>query len=188
MPSSMQPASEKGADEPVQPGHEPALAVYDMVLAGFLRPRKGRIRVAGADIVTAGDKERLTLCGLVLQNPDLQLFAPTINEEISKGEEFIERFGLSGMGHRHPRSLSFGQKRRLALARFLARNPRLLVIDELSVGQDSSSLKLIFKELCRYLESGGGLVLTTHDQRVTKSFPGTILRLEQGKLSEVRNR
>ena len=81
--------------------------------------------------------------GVVYQNPDYQLFMPTVEKEINFGapspeyaEHIAELFGIKHLWHRHPQSLSEGQKRRVSIAAVVACAPEVLLLDEPTVGQD----------------------------------------------------
>ncbi|MCM1131546.1 MAG: energy-coupling factor ABC transporter ATP-binding protein [Roseburia sp.] len=81
--------------------------------------------------------------GVVYQNPNYQLFMPTVEKEIlfnavSKeyAEEILHLFGLDELKNKHPQSLSEGQKRRVSIAAVVAGNPKVLLLDEPTVGQD----------------------------------------------------
>ena len=81
--------------------------------------------------------------GYVYQNPSYQLFMPTLRQEIActasskeRAERMIAMFGLTGLEERHPQSLSEGQKRRADVAAVCASEPKVLFLDEPTVGQD----------------------------------------------------
>lgn len=156
------------------------------ILAGMRAPCQGRVRVDGHDVFSLPSARRIETVGLVVQNPDRQLFAPYVQDELplAEGGRLLRRFGLWELRGRHPKSLSYGQKRRLALARILARNPKFLMVDELSVGQDSSSLQGLLEELWSYVRRGGSLLVTSHDPRVVGNLPGRIMQLRDGRLHE----
>jgi energy-coupling factor transport system ATP-binding protein len=122
----------------------------------------------------------------VLQNPDRQLFQSRVADELGgeQGHAILRRLGLWALRHRHPRTLSFGQKRRLTVARMLARAPTLLVVDEPSIGQDAGHLGNLFRVLGDYLRDGGALLATSHDARVAAAFGGPIWRLSEGRLRQ----
>ncbi|MDR0875484.1 MAG: ATP-binding cassette domain-containing protein [Clostridiales Family XIII bacterium] len=111
--------------------------------------------------------------GYVFQNPNVQLFMPSVLEEIAYGAKdadtarhYMELFGLSHLAERHPHSLSEGQKRLLTVAAVAAQEPQLLLLDEPTVGQDHAALQ-------RLMDVLGGLnrdrtlsmIMVTHDQR-----------------------
>lgn len=154
------------------------------ILAGLRPPSSGRTVIAGKDMLAVSGGERVSLAAMVVQNPDRQLFASHVQDELPReeGEAVLRRLGLWPFRDRHPRVLSYGQKRRLALARMLARKPRLLLVDEPSVGQDSVSLAALLDELFDYQDQGGCILATTHDARVREALPGRVLRLHNGRL------
>src|SRR5699024_9476978 len=85
--------------------------------------------------------------GVVYQNPDYQLFMPTVEKEINFGasspeyaEHIADLFGIKHLWHRHPQSLSEGQKRRVSIAAVVACAPEVLLLDEPTVGQDYDGL------------------------------------------------
>lgn len=129
--------------------------------------------------------------GYVYQNPTYQLFMPTLLSEISfkaKSEEMaremINAFGLSGLEHRHPQSLSEGQKRRASIAAVCASEPTVLFLDEPTVGQD-------YENLCKTVETvnkinknlGTAIVTVTHDKRCAGALADRVLIMENGKIS-----
>jgi energy-coupling factor transport system ATP-binding protein len=111
--------------------------------------------------------------GYVFQNPNVQLFMPSVFEEIAYGAKdadtalcYMELFGLSHLAERHPHSLSEGQKRLLTIAAIAAQEPQLLLLDEPTVGQDHAALKRLMDVLgCLNKDRGLSVIMVTHDQR-----------------------
>lgn len=157
------------------------------ILAGLRTPCEGHVRIGGRDVLSLPSDKRTATVGLVVQNPDRQLFAPYVEDELplEEGIRLLRRFGLWEFRDRHPKSLSYGQKRRLALARILARNPKFLMVDELSVGQDGLSLQGLLEELWSYVRAGGSLLVTSHDPRVVGKLPGRIVELQGAKVHNI---
>ncbi len=128
--------------------------------------------------------------GYVYQNPNYQLFMPTVTQEVayqSPGDEITEemvyRFGLEALRHRHPQSLSEGQKRRLTIACIMAMEPQVLLLDEPTVGQDYDGLKNIVHQLNALHEKHNNTMITiTHDFRCARAFADRILWMKQGRL------
>jgi cobalt/nickel transport system ATP-binding protein len=149
-----------------------------MHMNGIHPAAHGEVRVAG-QLVNASDKANLrsirSKVGIVFQDPDDQLFMPTVGEDVAfgpynmglRGEELekvvIEALDLVGMTEfkdRPPHHLSFGQRRRVAVATVLAMKPEILVLDEPSSNLDPASRR----ELADILRSLAiTIVMVTHD-------------------------
>jgi len=119
------------------------------ILAGLLRPTEGEVLVDGKPVF-----ERRGVVGMVLQNPDHQMIAATVEEEIALGcelrgmpreqmvrtvEALLTRFRLDLLRYRPPESLSGGQKQRVALAAAMSARPDILLLDEPDSFLDASS-------------------------------------------------
>lgn len=155
----------------------------------------------GSPITIAGlnlEKENLPLIrglvGLVFQNPDDQLFSPTVFEDVAFGplhmglpeeevrvrvEEALGAVGMSGFGSRLSHHLSMGQKKRIAIATVLAMHPHILVLDEPSAGLDPRARRSLINFL-RDLPIT--MLVSTHDLRmVADLFPRMII-MDEGKI------
>lgn len=161
-------------------------------------PRSGQILIDGADIVNCEPADLADKIGYVFQNPDLQILEDTVYEEVAYGprakklpedqikknvEEALEAMGLAGMEDLYPRLLSFGQKRRLGVAAALALKPRMLILDEITNGQD----KLEQIAMLDYLkklneESGTTVILITHDMDIVRCYAERAIVLTDGNL------
>lgn len=128
--------------------------------------------------------------GYVYQNPSYQLFMPTLRQEIERSAEsreraarMIEMFGLTGLEERHPQSLSEGQKRRADVAAVCASAPKVLFLDEPTVGQDYENLKRMLDSV-RTLqkESGYAVVTVTHDVRCKEALSDRRIIMKQGRI------
>lgn len=125
-----------------------------------------------------GSKAWYRKVGVVYQNPDYQLFMPTVRQEISfgaKNEEYAaEIAGLFGVKHlweRHPQSLSEGQKRRVSIAAVAACEPEVLLLDEPTVGQDYDGLCALVEILnTLHMQSGNTMITITHDVRCAEAL------------------
>ena len=125
-----------------------------------------------------GSKAWYKKVGVVYQNPDYQLFMPTVRQEISfgaKSEEYAaEIAGLFGVKHlweRHPQSLSEGQKRRVSIAAVAACEPEVLLLDEPTVGQDYDGLCALVEILNKlHIQSGNTMITITHDVRCAEAL------------------
>lgn len=131
--------------------------------------------------------------GYVYQNPNYQLFMPTVASEIfygARSEELalnaLNIFQLEDIREKHPHSLSEGQKRRLTLASILAREPEVILLDEPTVGQDHHGLKNIIHILNTYhKEKRSTLITITHDFRCAKELADKIIWMESGRIYKI---
>ncbi|MFF3323180.1 energy-coupling factor ABC transporter ATP-binding protein [Streptomyces sp. NPDC002889] len=144
-------------------------------LNGILGGGVGSVAVAGLPVVKANLAEIRRRVGIVFQDPDDQLFMPTVREDVAfgpataglRGAELqarvsaaLTRVGMEGFADRPPHHLSFGQRRRVAVATVLAMEPEILVLDEPSSNLDPASRR----ELADILRSLDVTVLmVTHD-------------------------
>jgi len=147
-------------------------------LLGLLRSREGEVRVFGVDPGQAWPEIRARI-GVVLQNVDEQLLAPTVGDDVGFSprqyglpDDEVERrvdraLGLLDIAHlkgRVPHNLSGGEKRKVALAGALVMEPELLVLDEPFEGLDPTSRAGLIELLDRLAtERGVTVVMSTHD-------------------------
>jgi cobalt/nickel transport system ATP-binding protein len=143
----------RGADLAIAPGERVALlgpngagkTTLLLHLNGILLPSGGDVSIGGLPVVKANFKEIRRRVGVVFQDPDDQLFMPSVRDDVAfgpanlglQGAALDARVGVAldavGMGHaadRPPHHLSFGQRRRVAVATVLAMDPQVLVLDE----------------------------------------------------------
>jgi len=145
-------------------------------LNGLLLPQKGRVRVFGMD-TRNGTEEIRRRVGLVFQDPDDQLFMPTVFEDVAFGplhlglgerevrrrvKKALRAVGAEGLERRSPHHLSYGEKKRVAIATILSMEPQLLVLDEPTLGLDPWARRE-FLSLLRRLRRGRTLVMAGHD-------------------------
>ena len=135
-----------------------------------------------------GSKAWYKKVGVVYQNPDYQLFMPTVRQEISfgaKSEEYAaeiaELFGVKHLWERHPQSLSEGQKRRVSIAAVAACEPEVLLLDEPTVGQDYDGLCALVEILNKlHMQSGNTMITITHDVRCAEALCDKAYLIENG--------
>lgn len=164
-----------------------------------LIPYTGDVEVDARSIDGRSVADLATVFGYVFQNPSQMLFAPTVRDELVFGprnlakdpgtfDETVRRtLAIVGLEHefeiqeRPPLTLSFGQQKRLALAVALALEPRTLVLDEPSAGQDHRSSTRFMTEVQRIagLES---VYLVTHDADLALTHADRILLMRDGRL------
>lgn len=130
--------------------------------------------------------------GVVYQNPNYQLFMPTVEQEIAfnavskdYAEEMLKLFGLEHLRKRHPQSLSEGQKRRVSIAAVAAGNPKVLLLDEPTVGQDYKGLCELVKILDELHDKSGNTMITiTHDMRCAEALCDRAVIIADGVVAE----
>jgi len=147
-------------------------------LNGILHGGGGSVAVGGLDL-DPGDRKLLaqirSRVGIVFQDPDDQLFLPTVAEDVAFGpanaglrgaelrarvEEALAAVGMSAHRDRAPHHLSFGQRRRVAVATVLAMRPEILVLDEPSSNLDPASRRELAEILCALPVT---VLMVTHD-------------------------
>lgn len=148
------------------------------LIIGLLKPLSGEIYVD--DLNPADDREVWSVrqqAGIVFQNPDNQIVAPTVQDDVAFGLEnlglpreiildrvhdALERVGLAGMGDVAPSRLSGGQKQRLAIAGVLAMRPKLIVMDEATSMLDPRGRKEVADVVQKVKEEGVAVITVTH--------------------------
>ncbi|MFC8673040.1 energy-coupling factor ABC transporter ATP-binding protein [Streptomyces griseorubiginosus] len=164
-------------------------------LNGILGGGVGSVKVAGLPVDKRHMAEIRRRVGIVFQDPDDQLFMPTVREDVAfgpaaaglKGDELearvrtaLERVGMAEFAHRPPHHLSFGQRRRVAVATVLAMEPEILVLDEPSSNLDPASRR----ELADILRSLDVTVLmVTHDLPYALELCPRSLILSEGTIA-----
>ena len=151
-------------------------------LVGF-QPHSGALEVSAGDPIDLG---------LVYQNPDLQLFNPTVREEIlyrldEPDETFydwlMDALGLDGYQEASPLLLSEGEKKRLCLALVLMHKPRHgVLLDEPTLGQDDGHRVLLGRTVCGMAEAGRLALVATHDLAWALNYATRMIVLHQGRM------
>ncbi len=168
-------------------------------LMGFVEIEKGVVSYRGKELWREKDFKILRgKVGYVFQNPDDQLFAPTVEEELAfapliKGlkrervKEIVERtlklFSIENLRDKPTYKLSGGEKRIVSVACVLTMEPELILLDEPTAGLDSEKWKL----LRSFFESTKvSLLVVTHDRELLDSLNWPVFKMESGALSQVR--
>ncbi len=158
---------------------------------------QGNMRVQGQDTDEIPASSLGKEIGLVFQNPDHQIFAPTVWEEAVFGARnfglekreyegpariLLERAGLAEREEEHPYRLSYGEKRRLNLISVLSYQPAVLLLDEIFIGQDRENAALLLGLLSEYVEGGGSVIMVNHNPAYYPQVATRILFVSEGKL------
>lgn len=170
---------------------------FSKLLLGVIKPNKGTVWLDGRPV---GDYPRHEVGGKVgylFQNPNVQIFAPTIREELSfaseykgldpqtiksKVDQLIEQFSLEGALETPTYHLSQGEKQRLAIAAMLMNQPQYMVLDEPTTGLDYGQRKMLRKTLLTLHSQGIGMLLISHDEAFVQSMPGQVMTLSRDGL------
>lgn len=167
-------------------------------LNGILRPLSGEVLIKGEKIT----KKNVRMCretvGIVFQDPDDQVLAPSVEEDVAFGpinmglsreevearvKEALKMVGLTGLEERAPHHLSGGQKKLVAIAGILAMRPEVIVLDEPTAGLDPLTSARVLELIMKMnRELGITLLLSTHNVDVVPYFAERILVLHHGKL------
>lgn len=166
-------------------------------LNGLLRPTTGIVEVNGRATAGRPVHELAAEVGYVFQNPDHQIFAASVFDEVAFGlrnrgvgereiaervQAVAHRVGLDGQLRTHPYRLGKGQRQRLAVASVLATEPGMLVIDEPTTGQDWSG-SLATMELVQSLsDEGHTILMITHDMALAARYARRALVFDQGRI------
>lgn len=168
------------------------------LICGFYHPVEGRILYEGADMVSLSIKERGERIGLVMQNPNQMISKPMIYDEVALGlvvrgvpaDEIKERVnatlkvcGLYQMRNWPVSALSFGQKKRMTIASILVLNPKVMILDEPTAGQDYYHYTEIM-EFLRKLnrEQGITIIMITHDMHLMLEYTDRAVVIADGEL------
>lgn len=166
-------------------------------LNGLLRPDAGRVLVAGRDTRQHPPGELARVVGYVFQNPDHQIFQPTVAAEVASGprnlgargadlaervDEALARFGLTDLRDRHPMLLGRAARRRVALAAVYATRPRLLVLDEPTGGLDRRDTAELMATLEALVAEGTTVLLITHDLRLAATHARRVVVMWDGRV------
>ena len=150
-------------------------------LNGLLRPTQGRVLVEGQDTRKTRVSRLARTVGYVFQNPDHQIFAGKVRDEVSFGPknlglggteleqavgEALEIMGLTELAERHPYTLSRGQRQRLAIAAVLSMRSRVLMLDEPMGGQDRTQVGRLLAALAGLRAKGHTTIMVSHDLEI----------------------
>lgn len=157
-------------------------------LNGILRGGEGEVRIAGLPVTQENLGRIRALVGLVFQNPDDQLFSPTVLEDVAFGplymgleesevrrrvNDALAAVHMQGYGPRMPHRLSLGERKRVTIATVLAMEPAVLALDEPSSGLDPRSRRSLIR-LLRELPQA--MLVATHDMHLVRDLlPRTVI-------------
>ena len=166
-------------------------------IVGLLAPAAGRVTLEGKDRAHMRPAETAREVAYVFQNPDHQIFAATVEEEVAFGprnfgladdeikrrsDEVLAAVGLQDERASDPFLLSKGERQRLAVASVLALRPRLLILDEPTTGLDHRE-QLRMMALVRELnQSGTAIVIITHTPWLVAEYARRVVLMRKGRV------
>lgn len=164
---------------------------------GLLKPTRGTVWVYGQDTKDVAVGQLARQVGYVFQNPDHQIFSPTVREEIAFGPknlgllqeevdrrvaETLARFRLEAHADSPPALLGYGLRRKVSVAAVYAMCPRVFVLDEPTVGLDWQGIQELMALLTHMNAKGHTIILVTHDMRVVAEYARRMVILHEGHL------
>jgi cobalt/nickel transport system ATP-binding protein len=164
---------------------------------GLLKPTSGKVLIQGEEIRKDNLLQVRKIVGLVFQNPDDQLFAPTVKQDVAFGplnlglpedvvehrvKESLRLVGMAGFEDKAPHHLSFGEKKRVAIAGILAMEPYIMVLDEPTSGMDPDGVLKIIELLQNLRKLGMSTIVATHDVDIVPLFADRVYLLHHGKI------
>ena len=154
------------------------------LLVGLEKASEGRMYYNGTDITSMPPSKRGQFIGYVFQQPDRQMFRPTVATEVAFGpeslgrsksevkqivDEVLERTGIAHLRDAYPPTLRRGEKQRVAIASALAMQSKILILDEPTSGQDGKETKELLALLRQLNQEGITILLITHDMEIMAS-------------------
>lgn len=165
-----------------------------LLLNGLLRPQQGTVRVCGLEVNERHLAAVRQAVGLVFQDPNDQLFCPTVFEDVAFGPRYqglretdihtrvvqaLRAVGLEGYELRASYRLSLGEKKRVAIATVLSMQPDILVLDEPSAGLDPRARRALVGLLQTLHPT---LLVATHDLALVREVCTRVVVLSQGRV------
>ena len=166
-------------------------------LTGLLKPNSGEVWVSGQHTAKVNIADLAKDIGYVFQDPDQQLFASTVWDEVAfsltirktpeeevqqRVGDTLESVGLDHLRERHPFSLSRGQRQKLAVATALVHQPSVILLDEPTTGQDRRSLDGLLGMMNRLNQQGNTTIIITHDMDIVAAYATRMIVLADGEI------
>lgn len=167
------------------------------IIAGFLTPDVGSIVLDGENLAPLSLKQRAERIGYVLQNPNQMITQSIVFDEVASGlllrgmsaqdaepkvREALRLVGLDAMRHWPIGALSYGQKKRLTVASMLVLDPKVLILDEPTAGQDEISAQRLARFLRRRADEGMCVIVDTHDMTFLLSYASRAIVMSEGRV------
>lgn len=166
-------------------------------LNGILTPTAGEIRLSGKSLKGQPPTRLSRLVGLVFQNPDHQIFAERVRDEVAFGprlqglaegevaqrvDEALEAVDLAGVGDVDPFILTKGSRQRVAVASTLATKPEVIILDEPTTGLDHRELEGMMALIQRLNQAGHTILIITHAMAVAAAYARRVILMRDGRI------
>ncbi len=166
-------------------------------VTGLLKPTGGTVLVDGVDTTRRSTAELSRKVGIAFQNPDHQLFSESVEAEVTFGlrnfgfsEELIAQrldwalhfFGLQEYSKSSPLALSGGEKKRLTLACILSWDPEVIILDEPTVGQDSTQKEKLSEMIKMMRSTGKTIIIVSHDIEFIWPLQPRVVVMSKGRV------
>jgi energy-coupling factor transport system ATP-binding protein len=164
---------------------------------GLLKPSSGSVRIDDVDTTKTSIASLSRNVGFVFQNPDHQHFSETVKQEIGFAlknfgfdEEKIQKqitwalnlLSLTQYRETSPFMLSGGERKRVALASVLAWDPKILILDEPTIGQDHEQKEILRQFIVQLQTQGKTIVIVTHDVEFVAECNPRVVLMKEGKI------
>ncbi len=165
-------------------------------LNGILRPTKGEVIINGMKISEENLPKIRSMVGMVFQDPDNMLFCPTLYDDVAFGpinfnmeeskidkkvKKSLDEVGLLDLMDKRPHNLSFGQRKRAAMATVLSIRPPIMVFDEVTANLDTKNEKVIM-DIIKSIPNTK--IIISHDLQILHNLCERVLILSGGKIEE----
>lgn len=172
-------------------------STFSKLVCGFEDPNQGEIFFEGQDLLKENIRSRAKKIGYVMQNPNQMISKTMIYDEVALGllksgksdeeirakvEETLKICGLYPFRNWPVSALSFGQKKRVTIASVLVQDPKLIILDEPTAGQDFKHYTEIMEFLRGLNEQGVTVIMITHDMHLMLEYTPRALVFSDGQL------
>ena len=169
-----------------------------LLIAGLLTPSKGEVTVFGQKTTSKDFQKFRSRIGMVFQDPDDQLFTPSVIEDIEYGPKnlklpeedvkqrsahVLDKMGIQHLRNRPPHRLSFGEKKKVSLATALVLKPELLILDEPTANLDLVSRRGLLETLNELNKEGTTIIVSTHDVEALPELADRIIVISHGSVA-----
>ncbi len=167
------------------------------LISGYLNPSEGSITIGGVEVKKIPPRVRPTIVGYVFQNPDQQVFKDTVWEDLrfglenlnvpddeadSRAKHVMDRLLLSKYADTHPFRLGKGDRQRVAFGGILVMNPKVLLVDEPTTGQDPEKAREIMRLLVELnQEQKVTIIVVTHAMDLVAEFCQRVVVMGTGE-------